>query len=214
MKNKTKRILIIVGVVLLTILTFSMFMSFFGKNQLNDFKHKVEDVFVDKTNTVNANILKNSNFKINTSGIEIFDETNCSVGSTPLVDNWIMSPYASTDFTLFQVSNGFKCINEDSTNKFSIRQNISDEIVDYLNTELTFSISIDGVVYTSSGVLSNKWDNISIISLNESVKAFIQFDGSNITTIIEISPKNSVVLNWVKLELGDIFTGYIPPVVK
>lgn len=218
MKQKTKRILMTVGVVLLIIATLGTFMAFFGRNDFVNFKDKVEDAFVKEEETKeNVNFIKNSNFKINTTEIEIFDETNCSSENPNLVDGWSISPHESTNFTIYQVSDGLMVSNEDTTNKLSVRQRFTDidctEV--FVAKDLTFTTSINGVVYSytmnlemGKQALLTTSDNLVRIAVSTHPSL------NQLSVLYEISASSKVIINWAQLEEGTIFTGYVPPVVK
>ncbi|MFQ6752529.1 MAG: hypothetical protein ACLRFL_03095, partial [Clostridia bacterium] len=79
-KNKVKKILLISLVVLLAIGTLGMSLAFFGKDDFNNLKNKVEDAFVQEEETKQSvNIIKNSNFKVNTTNVTMFTEETNSV---------------------------------------------------------------------------------------------------------------------------------------
>lgn len=217
-KNKIKKIITISAVVLLLIATLGTFAAFFGKNDFAKVKDKwndVKDKFQQEEVVSSVNIVKNSNFKINTTGTDIFTEETSSGNGVSLVDNWKLNAGSSStdlDFIMYQVDEGFY-VRNDGGSPVYLSQIIEEGIALYANKELTLTVSIDDVVYSASGVLTEN-DRIQV-NINSMVDSHVAIYISNNTCSIGVSlrPGANSIINWVQLEEGNVFTGYVPPVI-
>ena len=82
--NKFKKILTISLVTLLAIGTLGISLAFFGKGDFTKVKDTIKDTIVREEETKeNRNLIYNSDFKINTTGITVFNEEN-SADSTKI----------------------------------------------------------------------------------------------------------------------------------
>lgn len=217
-KNKVKKILLISLVVLLAIGTLGMSLAFFGKDDFTWVKNKVEDAFVKEEEIVQStkNIALNSNFAINNTENDYYDETVLTSNIGMVVDNWKYLCTADDtyvrDFIMYQTDEGLY-IRNDGTAAFNLIQTIDEGIAKYSNKELTLTFSVDGVVYSKTGVLT-EIRGIGVSS-NGPVKSNVNIFLSNgqCNLAVSVGAGTNSTVNWVQLEEGNVFSGYIPPVV-
>ena len=209
MRKKTKRILTIIGVSLLLIATLGTFMAFFGKNDLANFKDKVEDAFVKEEETaINNNILKNSNFSQNSGEIKIFTHDNVVLDDS-FTDDWVCHG-VSSNFEAYQISDGLY-VSNNSTESIQLTQFIENGVSLYCGKEITATVSVDGVVYSATFVVnSGEFKSVEFPTASGLV---IRCSGSTTFKATLSIGQGQYFINWVKLELGNVFTGYVPPVV-
>ena len=209
MKRKTKKFLIIVLSVMLFGLIFAS-ASIFGKDDWNNLKNKFNDL-TQQEEVVSKNLVNNSDFKINTTGITIFNETNCTTETANLIDNWVISPYECIDFTIYQVSDGLMIFNDDADHKLSVRQRFTENncAEKYVNKDLTFTTSINGVVYSFSMNLEmGKQATLKIPDGSVNIAVSTHPSINQLSVLYEVSASSNVVINWAQLEEGSVFTGY------
>ena len=209
-KNKIKKIITISAVVLLMIATLGTFAAFFGKSDFAKIKDKWNETFPKEEVVVASNnILKNSDFTINTTEIAVFDETNCTSTSNALVDNWRLSPVLCEDFTIYQTSDGLRCINEDTENALYIRQNFEDGPEVFANKKVTFTVSIDNVVYSVTGSVDlGEVVNVDIKDNTAMLQISLDRDTMLFSVMVRVNKSSDIVFNWAQLEFGEVFTGY------
>ena len=208
MKIRNKKILII-ALVLALFLVAGVFVALFGKQDVQ----KIKDNFSNNEQTTvapttNGNILLNSNFALNSSGVVMFNKDNIK---SSFVDNWQCDPGEDVVFTSYQVPEGIYVRNE-GTASLVFYQDVAEGVKLYGNKEVTLTISVDGVVYSKTGVLTsdkelvlNVYSGAERISYT-SVALFI--NSGKLSVSIKFMGGANFTLNWVKLELGNVFTGY------
>jgi hypothetical protein len=153
------------------------------------------------TQLSNPNLLINDSFQIWQRGTTIGDIYN-----QYSADRWYCSKSANAhSFT--QVANGMQVIRT-ATGSTYVEQFA--ELPKYKDSVMTLSTSINGVIYTVSGVPSSNSNsgvtastavgviNIAFDATRSVVKVTIRIDGVTAT------------INWAKLELGSIATPFVP----
>lgn len=203
MGSKTKKILIIALTVLLVGLIGAMG-AIFGKEDWNKVKDKISDIAQE--DVVDNNLLLNSDFSKNTSGVVVYDET-ITVG-TYIVDNWKF--YASTteglDFVLSQTGSGLYINN--SSRGFSITQSIANGASKYADKDLTLTFSVNDIVYSATFNIGidETFTLESADNINAMVGMYITTDSCSL--YLQVKDVTEVVINWIQLEEGTVFTGY------
>ena len=212
--RKFKKILTISLVTLLAIGTLGVSLAFFGRDDFNKAKDAIKDAIVKEEETKeNVNLILNSNFQINTTGKELFDETTNASNETKLVDNWRLNiGTGDLDFTMYQVAEGLYVRNEGDSTLY-ISQVIDEGVELCANRELTLTVSIDDVVYSATGILTET--NGVIVKATDVAGSHVQIFINDNKCALSVSAKSgaNVIFNWVQLEFGNVFTGYVPPVV-
>lgn len=218
-KNRIKKIITISAVVLLLIATLGTFAAFFGKNDFakvkdkwNDIKDKFqqEEVVQD-----NKNLISNSNFQINTTGITIFTEETAldsEKNTFVFMDGFVSDVGAAqgSDFELYAVENGLYVKNMSETANVSVSQYITDSSKIF-GQDVTVSFSYNGVVYSKSfNFIEGEEYKLATDKLCYTL-TYSQ-NGSVVFTL-KLEKGFEGIINWVQLELGSVFTGYVAPVV-
>ena len=215
-KNKIKKIITISAVVLLLIATLGTFAAFFGKNDFSKVKDKwndIKDKFQQEEVVENVNIVKNSNFKINTlSESKSFDKTNLTLNKD-FIDNWSFfagSEEFEAEITL--VDNGIHLKNTGNT-LCEILYTVEDGVVNYEGDKMTFAVSVDDIVYSLSfDAVFGEVNGLEIYK--DSTVSVGIFPGSGQFRIsVRFLTGADLTVNWVQLEEGNVFTGYVAPVV-
>lgn len=215
-KQKIKKIAMISLVTLLAIGTLGISLAFFGKGDFTKVKDTIKDTIVREEETKeNVNIIKNSNFKVNTTNVTMFTEETNSVNDSMLLDDWKLNLGTigeTLDFTMYQVAEGFYVRNDGDISIY-LAQKIDEGVALYANKELTLTISIDDVVYSASGVLTES-NQIQVV-VNSLLGSHVSIYINNNTCAIGVSLKSGVnsIINWIQLEEGPVFTGYVAPTI-
>jgi len=174
--------------------------NFIGNIQKNNYD------ILNKNEISNDNILINGDFKINQRGKSSYS------GSTYGVDRWKLT---NSNTTISTSENGIILSGTETDNAY-INQ-IVENGFDLLGGKfISFSISINGQVYSTSGKVPTERPastkpvaTISNISPALAVGVYIQNSGKFIVQI-GVSAGNSIEINWAKLELGEHSTRFEP----
>lgn len=163
-------------------------------------------VFVERVlsnSNVNENLLFNPDFKINQKETTEYNVTGYTL------DRWIF--YANNNDKLQVVPDGVKVIATDSN---VYRPYISQLIDRSLIKDgvYTMSISIDGVVYSGTGVFNGSQSGVSALVPDMQVGINYVDEASVYRVFIQTSiTKPSFTVNWVKLEAGYVATKFMVP---
>ena len=212
-KQKLKKVLIGSLVSLLAIGTLGTSLSFFGRDDFNKAKDTIKDAFVKEEDAVvTKNILCNTDFQVNTTGKSVFTQADISKVNDLCVNGWASNTTANDtfDFVLMPVEDGlYAKLSETQNGEVRLLQHITAEKV--LGKTLTLSFSVNNVVYTNvfyfdvaqrEVLYSNSGLNFAIISSADTETSGV------VSFIVGFKPSFEGVLNWVQLEVGDVFTGY------
>lgn len=210
--NKFKKILTISLVTLLAIGTLGVSLAFFGRDDFNKAKDAIKDSIVREETISDVNIVKNSNFSVSDSNISILDETTLVSGGK-VVNDWYMHTNDSDlDFVITKTIDGLLVKNE-GNGTFGINQVIADGGILYMEKDLSFTVCVDDIVYSKSfSLVGNELESIVVY---DTLDFFVGvYSGSGqFKVVVEFKPGADVMLNWVQLELGNVFTGYVAPAV-
>ncbi len=213
--NKSKKNILIIAVSLLFVAVIGIFASFFAKDDLGKVKDKIDNFIEQEESTVgNNNFVKNSNFAINTSGVEVFDETTNTKVDSALLDDWTIYYYNDTcpEFTAYQVNDGFYVRNESDT-YFQINQVIDEGVAKLGNKEITLTVSVDDVVYSVTSTLTST-EKVELTNLGDPNIYLAMFEQYGMCCLtLRFYTGVEATINWVKVELGSVFTGYNAPAV-
>lgn len=210
-KNKVKKILLISLVVLLAVGTLGMSLAFFGKDDFTWVKNKVEDAFVQEEETKeNVNLISNSNFKINTSGVTEFTQANVTKYKDPFVDDWYSMHGDCDNFLVIPVDNGLYIkVDESASQHLDISQNMKSS-EGFLGETFTVSFSVDDVVYSKTFVLELTATEYRL-STGSLLATITKHAGTHTSLTIQVKAGFEGTVNWVQVEKGDVFTGYVAP---
>ena len=184
-----------------------------SKNELNtslatkieeiDLKANISDL--ETTNSQMAQ-LTNPNLLIN-GDFQVWQRGNSFSSSGYTADRWRLYLDYNASHTISKDDNGLKVtkIVGGTANTCYISYN-TDKNTKILNKKRTLSVCVDGVVY------SYTTQNTSLTNIILDLDTFTFSEAIATTTIIDIRTKSktSLVINWVKLELGDIATPFSP----
>ena len=205
--NKKK--IIIIALSLILFLVAGVFVSLFGKQDIQKIKDNISNSVQSETN-VNQNIIQNSNFSINTTGNTLLNQDNIKNGDV-FLDDWLFCSQDNHQFTSYLVPTGLYMRN-DGTERFTICQDVSEGVILYGNKEVTLTISVDDIVYSVTGVLT---ENDSLVinvfsgENNVSNTSVLLYISTGVLSFnISFNEGANFIMNWVKLELGNVFTGY------
>ncbi len=211
--NKFKKILTISLVTLLAIGTLGVSLAFFGRDDFNWVKNKVENAFVQDVTKESNNLLKNSNFAINSSEVAVFDETNVTLNN-PLVDNWnyFTNDTSTVSFTAYQVEEGLYVKNSGNTT-FHLSQILNEDKEMYIDRDVTLSLSLNGVVYSVSKYFTESSSVTLGVTSNfgSTVKIIVEKGKCSVSMYFNAGFEG--VINWVQFEEGAVFTGYVEPII-
>lgn len=148
----------------------------------------------------NPNLLINGDFRVWQRGVK-----TTNYDGEFFADCWFID--AGLSFTLEKTSNGFS-FSGITTNPLCFTQRIEALLE---NKPYTLQISIDGEVHTISiPNLGANWDNFSISDKDSNVKASLYHRQNTHTSLYISTGKLSGVINWVKLEAGEVATPFVP----
>lgn len=191
-------------------------MSYLDYAGLTRFKNKSLEDFASKFS--NPNLLINSNFAINQRGQTSYTITG---GKKPCVDrvltnNSVIEP---------QTGGGIK-INIASGQSNPYIQQVLENATSLVGKKLTLSIKIDGTIYTHtantvvpSADSTTSYYNQSFTCGNYAVNLqLVKFKPSGASDSImlvtfTIGNPNDTIIDWWKLEVGDVATAYTPPLI-
>ena len=213
-KNKIKKIITISAVVLLMIATLGTFAAFFGKSDFVKVKDKwndIKDKFQQEEVVSNVNLLSNSNFQINTSGIDVFTNENAGTINSTFMDGWMNPNGKECVFEMNIVDNGlFVKVSEDSANEFHIKQSLNEPGL-VIGQTVTMSFSVNDIVYSGTvSLVDGVWNRIDGSGVEYSM---VLQSAGGVSVFVCFEQGFEGVVNWVQLELGNTFTGYVAPVV-
>ena len=219
-KNKIKKIITISGIVLLLIATLGTFAAFFGKQDFAKLKDKWNETFNQETIVESVNLLQNSNFAQDSTGITFKTHENV-VHKADIVDNWIRQGSTDSEFEIYSSETGLH-INVTnvgtSQDGFVIQQYFEREFGKISDMPLTFAVSVNGIVYSETFEFND--ENTSeylYYPLVESLKigfCYLEATSAGYKVIFKVLSPAEFTINWVHLEKGNVFTGYIPPVIS
>ena len=207
-KNKIKKILTISGIVLLMIATLGTFAAFFGKNDFSKVKDKwndIKDKFQqEEVVEASPNLIYNSNFKINTTGSSIFNNSN-----ELIFDGWKINTTENPNYEMVLVEDGLfvKVPTAEVSDNIDIGQHIMDS-ESVIGQVVTMSISLDGVVYSKTLHIENDNDWSYSLNTDKLVLTLVHYTKGISQFIVRFKTGFEGTINWVQLEQGSIFTGY------
>lgn len=206
---KNKKILVIVlSFVLLTVIALSA--SIFGRTDWNNLKDKIDDLTQKEEVVETKNYIYNADFSINTTGISVFTEENCANETKhtyEFMDGYVSDTGINSDcdFELYSVVNGLYVKNMSETANVSVSQYIRNS-KDLIGNDVTMSFSYNGVIYvkTFNFVEGEEYK----LSTGKLCYTLSYTQNSVVIFTLKIEPGFEGVINWIQLELGNIFTGF------
>lgn len=209
--GKFKKIIIISVVVLLLLGTLGTFLAFYGRDDFNYVKNKVENAFVKEELTENRNLIYNSDFSINTSGIDVFTQETSTKYGDPLFDGWILNHGNCDNFKLYSTDSGlYLKVDETANLHFDMSHRVMNSS-GFLGDTFTMTFSLDGVVYSKTFDLTLANTEYRLSS-NHLVATFSKYSSSTSYTYVTVNIQANAgfegTINWIQLEFGDVFTGY------
>ena len=211
MNKKTKKILIIALSVMLVGLIGAMG-AIFGKDDLNKAKDKFNELTEQEVVVETKNLVYNADFQINTTGIDIYNETNATKYQDPIFDGWNMTTTVDTEnpqaFILRETDDGLYVNTE---GQVAIYQAILDD-EKIIGKTVTFSFSVNDVVYSKTFKIDEPETEYKVVAGSTLVVNYIRYRLENGTyqskVVCGFHSGFEGVLNWVQIEQGDVFTGF------
>ena len=148
----------------------------------------------------NPNLLINGDFQVNQRQ---FTNVSNNLNNIELVDRWLK---AWGNCKVEKVDEGLKITNNGSGGS-PIEQRIECKLNEMVGKTMTLSASVDGVVYSVSGILGTE-----VVKLTKSnFGMYFQADTTKNCIVVRIYPESyiNLTVNWVKLELGSMATQFI-----
>lgn len=163
---------------------------------------------------IKKNYIDNSNFRINTRGQSEYTTSDSSIYT---VDRWYIDGGILTP-----VENGIQFTNTNtsagSSSLIRLKQDIPYTFADLAGKTVTLSAKIDGKIYTGTATIptekptegtATQYIAVGIpafgINLNYSIT------GDYFVPYLALAYSQSVLVEWMKLEVNDKFSGYIEP---
>lgn len=180
----------------------------------NEFGESSENGYTQSTiNSIiyRPNIIINSNFKVNQRG-----KTEYSGNRTYCVDRWIIM----NGFVATPTENGLKLKNVGTTYSYADMVYYIDNSKALTGKKLTLSLSINDVIYKKTYNLKEDMpiENIVVSGFGDiriTYSSNRNLYGIGIYDTNSQNPnRNENVINWVKLEIGEIATQYVPPLYE
>lgn len=157
----------------------------------------------------NPNLLDNPDFKINQRGQTIYYKAGVGLYT---VDRW-----RADGNTLISKNENGVYISADAKKTATCIQYLEPKISEQLeNKSVTLSISFAGTIYSISGIFSKtNIDNLTLrktfgsygLGLNYDAKGYFAY----FSFINSANSTKNILVNWAKLELGEIVTPFISP---
>lgn len=162
----------------------------------------------------NPNLLDNPDFKINQRGLSVYSQS--AKGQKMTIDRWAIHKRSSTetgDITLTPSSSGGSVLNNQTDGLACMYQRI-ENFSDLFGKQITYSASINGSVLSLTTTCTNATaqsgnvvytkDKSAWLRIWVVLDTYIQFE-------IYLKAGASITVDWVKLEMGDTPTPFIPP---
>lgn len=162
----------------------------------------------------NPNLLDNPDFRINQRGLSVYSQS--AKGQKMTIDRWAIHKHSSTktgDVTLTPSSSGGSVLNNQTDGTACMYQRI-ENFSDLFGKQITYSASINGSVLSLTATCTNATaqsgnvvytkDKSAWLRIWVALDTYIQFE-------IYLKAGASITVDWVKLEMGDTPTPFIPP---
>ena len=161
---------------------------------------------LNKSEIANPNLLINGDFRVNQRGKESYSGAKCYT-----VDRWLIGSGLKVDV----LDSGIKITNM-STGNLSFEQTyLYDEVKQYLGKTLTFSVmKMDGTLNVNTFTMPNQYPSIgghlsNVVSTSFG-SIYVYASGTKVQFTIRMIAGSSVELKYVKLEIGNVATEFIP----
>jgi hypothetical protein len=163
---------------------------------------------------IKKNYVDNSNFRINTRGQSEYTTSDSSIYT---VDRWYIDGGVLTP-----VDNGVQFTNTNtsagSSSLIRLKQDIPYTFVDLAGKTLTLSAKINGTIYTGKATIPTEkpTEGTAIQYIAVGIPAFginlnYSITGDYFVPYLALAYSQSVLVEWMKLEVNDEFSGYIEP---
>lgn len=214
--NKIKKIITISAIILLLVATLGTFAVFFGKEDFAKIKDKWNDTFQKEEVVVeSSNLIKNSNFQTNTTGITTFTSENVTSYHTAMFDEWKSESAMGEGALIVVTENGLYAkfpeeYSLDSTSTdFMIGQYV-EGIDNVFGQVVTLTFSVDNVVYSKTFEFSEKDYHYSVGTVDNLLVSMCRYSTTNLSNVVlKFNAGFEGVVNWIQLEQGSVFTGYV-----
>ena len=161
---------------------------------------------------IKKNYIDNSNFRINQTGA-----TEYSTADEYTVDRWYIDGGILTP-----VENGVQFVNTNtesgSTSLVRLKQNIGYSFEEFMGKSVTLSAKINGTLYSGTATIPTEkpTEGTAIQYVTVGVPAFginlnYSITGDYFVPYIALAYNTTIMVEWMKLEINDEFSGYIEP---
>ena len=163
---------------------------------------------------IKKNYIDNSNFRINTRGQSEYTASGSTIYT---VDRWYID-----GGILAPVENGIQLTNTNtsagSSSLIRLKQDIPYTFADLAGKTLTLSAKINGTIYTGKATIPTEkpTEGTAIQYIAVGIPAFginlnYSITGDYFVPYLALAYSQSVLVEWMKLEVNDEFSGYIEP---
>lgn len=163
---------------------------------------------------IKKNYIDNSNFRINTRSQSEYTTSDSSIYT---VDRWYIDGGILT-----LVENGVQFTNTNTlagaSSLVRLKQDIPYTFVDLAGKTLTLSAKINGTIYSGSATLPSEkpTEGTAIQYIAVGIPAFginlnYSITGDYFVPYLALAYTQSILIEWMKLEVNDEFSGYIEP---
>ena len=163
---------------------------------------------------IKKNYIDNSNFRINTRGQSEYTTSDSSIYTVDrwYIDGGILTPVENgVQFTNTNTSAG-------SSSLIRLKQDIPYTFADLAGKTLTLSAKINGTIYKGSATLPSEkpTEGTAIQYIAVGIPAFginlnYSITGDYFVPYLALAYTQSVLVEWMKLEVNDEFSGYVEP---
>ena len=163
---------------------------------------------------IKKNYIDNSNFRINQTSQSEYIATDSTIYT---VDRWYID-----GGTLTVMENGVQFVNPNteagSSSLIRLKQNIGYSFAEFAGKTVTLSAKINDIIYTGTATIPTEkpTEGTAVQYIASGIADFginlnYSITGDYFVPYLALAYNKTVVIEWMKLEVNDVFSGYIEP---